>query len=205
MVFRPLSALAGALGRRLSLRLGAVAAFVAVDVLLVVACLFALRQNVRLRGEVTNDVALLTLENGSVVPALAGEDWTGTLQAIVYEQDRRPTLVYTFSQECGYCQQNWRAMRSLQALAPGWLRIVYIDTFGDMFTPKYLAASGIGQSVLLVQLSSPAVALAYDARAVPQLVLVDHDGRVQWSHVGELAPGDISEALALIEHDTRLR
>lgn len=201
MPFPSQSLLTGTLGRRLSLSLGTVAAIVAVNLLLVGTCLFALRQNVRLRGEVTNDVALLTPPNGAVVPPLLGEDWTGAPRTIVYGQDRRPTLVYTFSMECGFCQENWRAMRSLQALAPSSLRIIYIDTVRDLFTPRYLTANGIGQSVLLVQLS-PAATVAYDARAVPQLLLVHYDGRVQWSHVGELAPGDISKALSLIQHDS---
>lgn len=192
--------LTGTLGRRLSLSLGTVAAFVAVDLLLVAACVFALRQNVRLRGDVAYDVALLTPAKGTVVPPLFGEDWRGAPQTIVYGQDRRPTLLYTFSKECGYCQENWRTMRSLQALAPNRLRIIYIDTAHDLFAPQYLAANGIGQSLLLIQLS-PSAAFVYDARAVPQLLLVDHGGLVQWSHVGELAPSDVSKVLSLVERD----
>jgi hypothetical protein len=199
-VFRSPSRLTGALGRRLSLSLGTVVALVAVDLLLVGACLFALRQNAKLRYNVAADEALLTPANGTVVPSLAGEDRQGAPQTIVYKQDRHPTLIYTFSQKCGYCEENWRAMRSLQALVPRSLRIVYIDPLRELFTPEYLAATGIGESVLLVQLS-PAAEFAYNARAVPQLLLVDHDGRVQWSHVGELASRDISKALSLIEHD----
>jgi hypothetical protein len=124
----------------------------------------------------------------------------GASQTITYGQDRRPTLIYTFSKECPYCQENWRAMRSLQAFAPRQLRIVYIDTQLDIFDPKYLATNGIGQSVLLVELY-PTVAYAYDARLMPQILLVDANGRVQWSHVGELAPSDVSQALSLIKHD----
>ena len=177
-----------------------VAAFAAVNLLLVGACLLTLRQNVKLRGEAANYVAMLTPADGVRVPPLVGEDSMGASQAITYGQDPRPTLVYTFSKECGYCKENWRAMRSLQALVPRQLRIVYIDTQLDIFDSKYLAANGIGQSVLLVLLS-PATVFAYDARAVPQLLLVDRDGRVQWSHMGELAPADVSKALSLIEHD----
>ncbi|MGB6876071.1 MAG: hypothetical protein WBD87_08550 [Candidatus Acidiferrales bacterium] len=91
-------------------------------------------------------------------------------------------------------------MRSLQALAPRRLRIIYIDTLRDLFTSQYLASNGIEQSAFLVQLS-PTVAYVYDARAVPQLLLVDRDGRVQWSHVGELARDDIPRVLSLIEHN----
>lgn len=174
--------------------------FVAVNVLLVAACLVALRQNVWLRGEIASDVALLTPANGAVVPPLAGEDSTGAAHTIAYGQDERSTLVYAFSKECGHSNQNWRALHPLQALAPRWLRIAYIDTFNDLFTPMFLASSGIGQSALLVRLS-PQAAVTYNPRAVPQLLLVDQHGRVQWSHVGELAPGDISKALSLIKHD----
>ncbi|HVA64848.1 MAG TPA: hypothetical protein VNF74_14070 [Terriglobales bacterium] len=90
-------------------------------------------------------------------------------------------------------------MRSLQMLSPSRLRIVCIDTV-DTFTSKYVAANGIGKSVLFVGLA-PETALAYDARLVPQLELLDRDGRGQWSHVGELAPNDISEAWSVIGHD----
>jgi hypothetical protein len=173
-------------------------AFIAVDLLLLTACLFAFRQNARLRGQVVGAFSLLAPANGTLLPPLLGEDFTGAPQAIVYEQDHRPTLVYTFSKNCPSCQENWRAMRSLQALAPRWVRFAYIDTDGDKFTPQYLAESGIGQSLLLAKLS-PGSAVAYQARAVPQLVLVYNDGSVQWSHVGHLATGDTDKAVSLIE------
>lgn len=175
----------------------AVAAFIVVNLLLILACLFSLRQNTRLRREVAYDVALLTPAKGSVLPPLMGADWAGAPQTIAYGQDRRPTLIYTFSEHCGYCQENWQMMRSLQALGPNQLRIIYIDTMHDLFTPKDLAANDIAQSSLLVHLA-PGDAFVYDARAVPQLLLVDHGGQVQWSHVGELAHSDISKVLSLI-------
>lgn len=182
------------------LRVATLAILVSVNLLLVVASLFALRQNVRLRNELAYDDALLTPANGSVVPPLAGQDLTGAPQTIAYGQDPRPTLIYTFSQRCGYCSENWRAMRSFQAFAPHRLRIVYVDVQGDLFTPEYLAVHGMEQSLLLSRLS-PSIAYVYNARAVPQALLVDHHGHVQWSRVGELAPSDISRAVALIAHD----
>jgi hypothetical protein len=200
IVIRLVSQFVASLHHRVSLSAGMIVAFLAVDLLLVGAFLLALRQNVMLRGEVTEDVGLLTPAKGTVVPSLDGYDWTGVAKTIAYGQDRRPTLIYTFSKECSYCQQNWRAMRSLQALAPHRLRLVYVDTLGDLFTSKYLAASGIWQSVLLVQLSKTALP-AYDARLVPQCLLVDRNGRVQWSHVGKLAAADITMAMSLIKQD----
>jgi len=53
-------------------------------------------------------------------------------------------------------------------------------------------------AVLLVNLS-PGSPDAYAARAVLQLLLIKLAGRVQWSHVGEIAPSDITQARALVE------
>jgi hypothetical protein len=184
--------------RGLRLSFGMIAAFVAVDLLLVAACLLVFRQNVKLRDQVAVDQSLLILAKGTLVPPLIGEDLTGAHQTIEYGQDQRPTLVYTFSMQCPHCEQNWRAMHSLQALAPRRLRIVYIDTGHDTFTPAYLSTSGIGDSVVLAHLS-PTTEDAYEARAVPQFLLVDRDGRVEWSHLGEFAPDDVSKALSLID------
>src|ERR1035437_1590836 len=73
MALRTLSAFAGALGRRVSLSLVTVSAFVAVNLLLIAACLFALRQNMNLRADTASAVALLTLANGTMVPPLVKE------------------------------------------------------------------------------------------------------------------------------------
>ena len=88
-------------------------------------------------------------------------------------------------------------MRVLQAAAPQSIRFVYVDTVGDVFTPEYIRDNGIGSSPLLIFLS-PSVRYTYQARLMPQLLLVDKTGRVQWSHIGELAPRDESMVLALI-------
>jgi hypothetical protein len=90
-------------------------------------------------------------------------------------------------------------MRSLQALVPQRLRSVYIDRV-DSLTSDYLAANGVTDSVVFARLS-PAAALAYEARLVPQLELLDRDGKVQWSHAGELTPAEVAHAQSIIESD----
>jgi hypothetical protein len=200
VTLRVTSLLTTGLSGRLSLSVGTVAALVVLDLLLVAASLFALRQNVKLRSDIAQDVALLTPPTGTILPPLVGTDLEGNLENIAYNQDERPTLVYTFSMHCGHCEDNWPAMRQLQALAPRSLRIIYVDPVVGELTPEYLASRGIGRAALLVRLY-PSSALVYEARAVPQLLLVDHRGRLQWSHVGDLAFGDISQARTLIEHN----
>jgi|SRR5690348_13050574 len=177
----------------------AIAAFILMNLLLVAACLFALHQNVKLRQETAYYITLLTPMKGTQLPPLAGKAWTGEQQDIVYGQDPRPTLIYTFTKECPHCQQNWSAMRSLQSLEPTHLRIIYIDTQDNLFTFKYLSANRIDKSALFTQISEQT--FAYDARVVPQLVLVDRNGRVQWAHAGELDPSALSRVLSLIGHN----
>jgi hypothetical protein len=188
------------LGRSVSLSLGTSVAFVAVNLLLVGGGLLALRQNVELRSVIAADETLLTPAKGTLMPALLGRDRIGATQNITFGQDRRPTLFYSFEMECPHCRENWRAMRALQALAPNLLRIIYIDIAQETLTPEYLTSSGIGQSVALVRLLPP-VATAYDARAVPLLLMVDSDGQVQWSHMGELSATDVSKAVSFVKRD----
>ena len=118
------------------------AAFILVNLLLLAASVLALRQNARLRGEVSNDEALLTPAQGTVMPPLTGADWTGAPRTIVYGKDPRSTIVYTFSRHCGYCHENWHAMRSFQTLVPGRLRIIYVDTLGELFTLEPISKLG---------------------------------------------------------------
>lgn len=178
---------------------GVVTVFIALNLGLVVACILIVQQNRRLRTEVTGYEALLTPEVGSVVPPIAGLDWMGSQQNIVYGEDKRPTLIYMFSMECRFCRENWHAMHSFQALAPQSLRMVYVDTIGDVLTSEYLKDNGIGTSPALIYLS-PSVRYVYQARLMPQILLVDRKGRLLWSHIGELTPKDTSKALTLIQN-----
>lgn len=91
--------------RSLNFRVGTVVAFAAVNLLLVTACVVALWQNLKLRGALAYDVALLTPARDSVVPPLIGVDWVGNPQTVAYGLDRRPTLVYDFTKKCRYCRE----------------------------------------------------------------------------------------------------
>ncbi len=183
--------------RHIQVHKGTVIAFVLINLLLIVACLLALGQIRALRNKVAGDMVLLTPRRSTLLPALTGTDWTGAKQTMAFGQDPRPTLIYTFSKECPYCKENWHALRSLQSLAPQSVRIIYIDGVGDLFAPEYVTANGIGGSLLLVQLSG-AAAFAYKAPLMPQTILADRNGRVQWAHIGELRQNDISEVVGLV-------
>jgi hypothetical protein len=188
------------LGRPVSLPLGAIVSFVAVNLLLVGASLLALRQNMTLRSVIAHDEELLAPAKGTLIPALLGKDRTGATQSVSFGEDRRPTLFYSFTMGCLACRESWRAMHTLQELAPNSLRIIYIDAAHETLTPEYLGTSGIGQSLVLVKLLPP-VDSAYDARGVPQLLLTDSKGRIQWAHMGQLSMNDVSGMLSLVKRD----
>ncbi len=186
----------GVLGRRTNLPTWAVGALVALNILLVLACVLALRQNIEIRGFANQYMLLLGPTRGSIAPALTGEDADGRTQTISYTSETRPTLIYTFSKDCPHCLQNWQSMRSLQAVEPSRLRVVYVDT-ADKLTPDYLHDNGMEGSILLHRLD-PQSALAYQARLVPQLELLDQSGRVLWSKIGELASADVAHVESIV-------
>jgi hypothetical protein len=66
----------GALGRRTSLRLDLVAAFIAVNLILVAACLVTLRQNAMLRVRVASDMSLLAPRIGTEMISACGRSGT---------------------------------------------------------------------------------------------------------------------------------
>jgi hypothetical protein len=138
---------------------------------------------------------------GRNVPAITGVDRTGAKRAIDYKQDPRPTLVYTFSQNCPACKANWTALRSIQALSPTRLRIVYIDPF-DVLSESYLREHGLTQDVLFTRLD-PFSEVSYQLRGTPQTELVDSQGRAIWTNVGAFRPSDLAALRGAIEKQER--
>ncbi|MGH9476621.1 MAG: TlpA family protein disulfide reductase [Terriglobales bacterium] len=174
---------------------------VGVDIALLAACVVAARRNVTLQSVAATDEVLLAPIRGVVAPALEGTDLQGSPEVVRYELDRRPTLVYTFTANCQECEGSWRALRSVQALAPSSLRIFYVD-ITDTLKAKFLADRGIPASSVFAGLA-PVSRIAYGARVVPQAELLDRDGRVVWGHVGLMRPEAVNELLSAIGESDR--
>jgi hypothetical protein len=88
-------------------------------------------------------------------------------------------------------------MRSVQKLSPARLRIVYIDTV-DRLTEDYLREHGMVQDIVFFKLDAYS-ALDYQSRGTPQAELVDRQGRVVWSSLGEFRAADVAKLFAAIE------
>lgn len=189
--------LRGLLDRRLTLSIPTAAAIVAMQVLLTVSSYLLLQQNRSLRDLAAMNLALAAPVVGRNVPALTGKDLTGATRAVEYGEDPRPTLIYGFSQECGPCITNWAAMRAIQEMSPGKLRIVYINT-SDNLTPDYLREHGIPQDAVLSALDPNSV-LHYGIKATPQSELVNGEGIVVWTKLGKFEAADLEDLVTAIQ------
>jgi hypothetical protein len=185
---------------RISVRSATVAAMVVMQFLLTVACVLAVRQIILLGERVEIYRKWTAPLVGRDVPPITGLDWTGARRTVEYN-DERPTLIYSFKENCGACRANWAAMKSIQRLSPDRLRIVYVDR-KDKLTEAYLLEHGLAQDVVFAKLD-PFSEVSYQVRATPQAELVDRAGRVVWTNVGAFRPIDLSALLEAIETHER--
>lgn len=178
------------LDRRVSVRVPAAAALVVVQVMLVLACVVAVRQITVLSERVEIYRKWTGPLVGRNVPPITGVDRRGDRRSIEYGKDPRPTLIYSFSQNCGACRANWAAMKGVQSLSPDRLRIIYVD-LKETLTEEYLRDHGLAQEVLFAKLD-PFSEVSYQVRATPQAELVDRSGRVIWTNLGAFRPTDLA-------------
>ena len=186
--------------RRVTLRLMTVAALVAVQLALTLACVLALRQNQTLRERAAMFLSRAAPLVGRSVPPVTGLDWTGTRRVVEFSRDQPPTLVYVFSVHCPRSVANWTQVRTVQKLSPARLRIIYVDSIDPLgtLTKDYLQERGIADDMVFSTLDGES-ALAYQIRGTPQAELVDKNGHVIWSRLGEFRPVDLEELVAAIE------
>lgn len=187
--------------QRVTMRSVAVAAMVAMQILLTIACALAVRQISTLRERAETYRKWTAPLVGRAVPTITGFDGTGARKTVEYNQDQKPTLIYSFSEHCGACQANWEALKSVQRLSPDRLRIVYVD-LKDELADIYLIQHGLTRDALFTKLD-PLSEVSYQVRATPQTELVDRAGRVMWTSVGAFRPDDLAAFMAAIEKHER--
>ncbi|MGH9477195.1 MAG: TlpA family protein disulfide reductase [Terriglobales bacterium] len=191
--------LSGPLSRRFTVRLFVGVAAVALDLVLVVTCVLAARQNSALRSQLARAVDIIGPPLHTASPPLTGEDEGGAELSVNFRGGKRPTVIFTFKKDCPYRAPYWREIRKLRAEVPQKLRLVCVDT-SEVLPPGFLEAHGAGNALLLHRLGS-AAALAYQARMLPQVEVIDRDGRAQWSHSGELAAEQAAVFQSLVLKD----
>jgi hypothetical protein len=189
------------IGQRVTVRSATLAAMVAMQFMLMVACALAVRQITSLQERVEIYRKWTAPLVGRNVPTITGVDFTGARRTVEYNQDDRPTLIYSFTKDCGACRENWKVMESIQQLSPHRLRIIYVD-HKDKLTDAYLLEHGLTQDLLFTTLD-PFSEVSYQVRATPQTELVDKAGRVIWTNVGAFRPKDLAALIGAIEKHER--
>lgn len=101
----------------------------------------------------------------------------------------RPTILYYFSPQCGWCERNWPNIKALVAATEGRYRFVGLSTTADV--ADYLATRGLSFEVYSGV--DAEAARVYYFRGTPHTVLVSGDGRVEHAWAGAYGPRQQTE------------
>jgi peroxiredoxin len=94
--------------------------------------------------------------------------------------DGRPTILYYFSPNCGWCERNWTNVQALIASAGQRYRFVGLSTVAEV--SPYMASHHLSFEVysgLTLE-----TARLYHLGGTPQTIVVAADGRIQYSWSG---------------------
>ena len=133
---------------------------------------------------------------GDMVPAFKTVDLQGRPSGIVYDLSKR-YLVYVFSPSCEVCKHEipmWGSIAA-DARAKNW------SVFGVSIDPLELTQAelknrDLGFDVLIMP--NMAVRRAYRVVSIPQVMLVNARGVVEWVHYGALRQDEMTELLTKI-------
>lgn len=130
---------------------------------------------------------------GDMVPAFKTVDLQGKPSGIVYDLSKK-YLVYVFSPSCEVCKHEIPMWGSLAADA----RAKQWSVFGVSIDPLELTQAelknqDVGFDVLIMP--NMAVRRAYRVVSIPQVMLVNARGVVEWVHYGALKQEQITELL----------
>jgi peroxiredoxin len=95
----------------------------------------------------------------------------------------RPTILYYFSPECGWCERNWLNVKALMAATDGKYRFVGISTVPGV--GKYLQDRRLTMETYTgVSLEDARV---YGLGATPHTVVISESGKIQYNWAGAYA------------------
>jgi peroxiredoxin len=115
------------------------------------------------------------LELGETVPPIEGKDLEGRPVMITYDGVDRPTMLYVFSPQCGWCERNSQNINSLAKQLGDRYRLI-----GLSLSPKdlkeYAGAHGMEFPVYTDLPFS--VTSAYKLSGTPETIIISPEGRV---------------------------
>jgi hypothetical protein len=127
----------------------------------------------------------IQVPKGITLPPLRGATFDGRETTIRFGGDARRTVVFVFSPACPACEDNWRHWSSvIEKADPSRVRLVAVDLTG-LARPDYIRAHSLDRTTLLRHID-PAGIVAYRLRLTPTTLMVDRNGKVEESWLGEL-------------------
>ncbi|HZN49218.1 MAG TPA: TlpA disulfide reductase family protein [Methylomirabilota bacterium] len=146
---------------------------------------FALAGSAWLRGDARADVARFIVWSGSETPSLALNDLPGRAHAIA-DYRGRVVLVNFWATWCEPCRAEMASMQRLQERLAGRPFTVLLVNYGEarMRVGEFVKREALGFSVLLDP--NQDASRAWRVRVLPSSFLVDAEGRVRYTVVGEM-------------------
>ena len=150
------------------------------------------------RAEVSGTLAgpQQTLE-GDMVPGFKTVDLQGRPSGIVYDLSKK-YLVYIFSPACEVCKHELPMWNSIAAEARAKERSVLAVSIEPLdLTKAELKNQNLEFDVLIMP--SMAVQRAYRVVSIPQVMLINARGTVEWVHYGALRQDQVTELLSKMD------
>lgn len=140
--------------------------------LLAVVSVFLVRENFRLRTELSDYQSLQHTAVGVPLPSIHGTGLDGR-EVTIPSAGSQETLLFFFSPQCGYCKRSWGAWAEIAKASPN-RRIAFVNV-GGAITSAFLETYPVAQWALVAK-ADPASVLAYRIRETPVTVLVNRKG-----------------------------
>ena len=171
---------------------------IACCVLLLAINFSLLRQNRRLKAQLSAPPPALEAQAGKQVPDLEGYDVAGRPLSVRYGADSRKVLVLVFSPTCKFCAQNWPHWKELvDGLDQGAVRPVAVDVTSTA-SPAFLSEHHLDRIPVFLQLPPQSI-VSYRMQITPQTILVDGNGKVEKVWSGVLTDSSLGEIKQLAE------
>lgn len=162
-----------------------VALIVILAVVLVTVNSLLLRRNAKLADAVDRATRAYIPTVGATVPDLLGLDLNGTVRTVSYGNDRRDTLLFVFSPDCGMSNLAWVRWSSLiEAADRTSVRLLFANIGPSVPVNHILRTMRVDPaSILEVDARS---LVAYNLQVSPQILRITPDRRVTDVWVGTL-------------------
>lgn len=115
------------------------------------------------------------LAPGETVPPIEGKDLEGRAVKITYDGGDRPTILYVFSPECGWCERNSRNINALAKQLGDRYRLIGLS-LSSKDVKEYAGSHGIEFPVYTDLPFS--VTSAYKLGGTPETIIISPEGRV---------------------------